>query len=159
MYKPKYVAVSKMRGSKKPVLAHSNSIAMMTETDPEKGKKKKDVKTGELKTTVELKKKKPTELIEKKSGGLIEVSRAAVDSAKAKSGYFKEMPEFKGSLMKDKGGVYGYKSHESKFTAATNPVDVKKITAKYEYDKKLYEKKKLDKAGTTKRFANPVDRE
>ena len=132
MYKPKYNAVSQMKGNKKVGLAHSNSIAMTTD---------------------------PKERVAKKDGGTVEIKRSTVEAAKAKIGYFTDMPEFKGELMKENGRVYGYKSHEGKFTKATNPVDVKKATAQYEYDKKLYEKKKSDKASRTERMSTPVDKE
>ena len=156
MYKPKYNAVSQMKGNKKAGLAHSNSMAMMI--GPDKKGKKNDAKTGESKVEVELKAKEPTEYINKKSGGTIEIKKSTVDSAKAKKGYFKEMPEFKGTLMKRNGRTYGYKTHEGEFIKATNPVDVKKATTQYEKDKKLYEKTKSDKDATTKRMATPVDK-
>jgi hypothetical protein len=58
MYKPKYKAVSQMRGNKRAGLAHSNSVALQTAPDP--NSTQFDPKTGEAKAR-ELAKKRAEE--------------------------------------------------------------------------------------------------
>lgn len=102
---------------------------------------------------------KPKERIATKGGGTTEIKRSTFEDAQNKTGYFKPMPEFKGELMKDdSGNIYGYKKHDKTFVKATNPVDVKKITKQYNYDKKLYEQTKANKKTTTKRMSTAVDK-
>jgi hypothetical protein len=150
MYKPNYNTVSKIKGNKKAGLAHLNSVAMMIDPPYKNSKSKKEV---------DLKEKAPTEHIAKNNGGTVELKRSTVEAAKAETGYFANMPKFQGHLMEENNVIYGYKTHEGKLIRSTNPVDRKKVKAKYEYDKKLYEKTALDKAARTKRMATPVDKE
>jgi hypothetical protein len=164
MYKPKYKAVSQMKGNKRAGLAHSNSMALQTAPDP--NSTKNDAKTGGPKAEVELKRKEPFVYTKHENGKTIETRQSVVDNARAKTGYFKQMPEYKGYLresdQKDRWTglpiVFGFKDHDGNYTQNTTSDGGKKLRKRFEYERKLYNKMKAEKDSTTSHFATPVDR-
>lgn len=100
------------------------------------------------------KKKSPkTHTMTAKSGGEIEVTKKAVDDAKAKTGAFKERPAYGGKENKNKDGkIYGTTSHAGIFTRTTGPVARKKASKALERDKALHKADSTQHSATIIRF-------
>jgi hypothetical protein len=116
MYKQKYNSVASMNGNKKAGLAHSDSAAM--QLGP--GKEKKLKVTNELNND-------PRVPVANKYGGTTNIKQSTVKAAKGKKGYFKEMPEFKGELVKNNSRITGYKNTVENFSKLQTLLRRKKL--------------------------------
>lgn len=98
-------------------------------------------------------KEKKTHTIKTRSGGKADVTKKAVDDAKAKKGAFQERPAYKGKEHKNKEGkLSGITTHAGNYMATTGPVARRKAKKDLERDKALHKQDSTQHSATIKRF-------